>query len=823
MNRVSQILIAVGLLVVSLLVSREVRFALAPSGAVDAISIITRYDGAFAEEVERTLSIPIEDALAALPSVIAVSSTSMRERSTVVARLSPRSDATRTATAASAAVERLSAGFPLAVSRPQVFLVDPNQRSAFIVAFPRERGFDRTELERRFGRIDGVGRVQVVGAPGRDIVVELRSGTREVPGASLAEVRSAIDTRNRVIGLGAARPRPVVLDGRTYSVAEVEAIPLADGAFVRDRAHVSGEERPVDSITTVGGSARTLVYLNSASNADLLSLSRAVRSEAAAVGDALILRDLGAATRRALLLVGAGAGVVVLSAIGLLALKRPRSAFELAGFVVLAAPMSAALLTAFDHAIDTSTIAAFAGAVVLTAIGRGSGKLRVSALGAAAYSLPFLIRGNVVAGIVPALTILVTVPSAALLYWSVIAPVSRDRTTAAPPRSRAVTIATGAVGGTVLVLSVTFAARFPTGEWPLAQQNDVALSIEFPDGTTVADVHTVASNAVIELQSHLDIAWTAVDARVGRADVNLGMQRGVATRGTHVSDRWRGALRDALDGTPGGREAQVFASVDAGPRLVVWQWGRDHEEIRSRARSAAQVLGAVEGVRGITLGFKQERPELLLSIDPLRSALAGTSPRAVSDELRWDIATPVGVKLLAGDPLDLRLRGRAEIDELSDLQSYRSLRSGIDLADVATQTSRQTPGTIQRELRSRAVPIFLDIDPGAERDIERSLVTARAAQTPRAGYSLGLGRGPAQRLAARRHLWLHVGAGWLLGVFATVALKPRHPLQAGISAAAGACAASVVLAVTALIVGVIGPFALLAGIAVAPLATTLAA
>ena len=276
MNLTSRLLIAAGLLVVSLLIAREARFAPAPSGAVDAISVITRYDGAFAEEVERTLSVPIEDALAALPSVIAVSSTSSRERSTVIARLAPRSDAVRTAAAASAAVERLSAAFPLAVSRPQVFLADPNQRAAFIIALPPDRAGERIELEQRFGRIDGVGRVQVVGSPGRDILVELREAAREAPGASLQELRGAIATRNRVVGLGAARSRPVVIDGRTRGIAEVGDVPLAGGALVRDRAQVKGVPRPVDSITTVNGTERTLVYINAAAGADIFALSKTV-------------------------------------------------------------------------------------------------------------------------------------------------------------------------------------------------------------------------------------------------------------------------------------------------------------------------------------------------------------------------------------------------------------------------------------------------------------------------------------------------------------------------------------------------------------------
>lgn len=823
MNRTSRLLIASGLLIVSVLIARQARFALAPSGAVDAISVITRYDGAFAEEVERTLSVPIEDALASLPQVIAVSSTSSRERSTVVARLAPRSDATRVATSASAAVERLSAGFPLAVSRPQVFLVDPNQRSAFIIAFPSDRGLDRTELEQQFGRIDGVGRVQVVGAPGRDIVVELRSGAREVPGASLAEVRSAIDTRNRVVGLGAARARPIVLDGRTRSVGEVAAVPLADGALVRDRAQVSGAARPVDSITTVSGAARTLVYINAAASADLLSLSNAVRAEAAIIGEALVLRDLGAATRRALLLVTAAAGGAVVLALVLLALWNRRAAIELAGFAVLAVPICAAVLTAFDRAIDTSVIVAFAAAVIVSTASYARRSLRVAAVAMVAGALPLLTAGDVVAGIVPALAILVATPLAAFGYRYTTGRSSEERNATAQSWSPRVIGVAAAGAGVVLVLALTFATRYRLGEWPLAQQRDIALSIEFPDGTTVTDVHTVAADAVAVLQTHPSVAWTAVDARAGRADINIGMQPGATSRGLQASDRWRDALADALEGIPGGSDAQAFASAESGPRLVVWQWGRDHQEIRLRARAAAQVLGSVQGVRGVTLGFKQERPELLLSVDPIRTALAGTSPRAVVDELRWDIATPVGVKLLSGIPLDLRLRGRAEIDTVAGLQTYRSLRSGLDLVDVATQTSRQTPGTIQRELRARAVPVFLDIDPGTERAVERALLTARAAQAPRAGYSLGLGREPAQRLASRRRLWVHVAAGWLLCALATIALAPLRPARAGLAACFGAASCASLLALVAVIGGTVGPFALLAGLTVAPLATALTA
>lgn len=824
MNLTSRLLIAAGLLVVSLLIAREARFAPAPSGAVDAISVITRYDGAFAEEVERTLSVPIEDALAALPSVIAVSSTSSRERSTVIARLAPRGDAVRTAAAASAAVERLSAAFPLAVSRPQVFLADPNQRAAFIIALPPDRAGERIELEQRFGRIDGVGRVQVVGSPGRDILVELREAAREAPGASLQEVRGAIDTRNRVVGLGAARSRPVVIDGRTRGIAEVGDVPLAGGALVRDRAQVKGVPRPVDSITTVNGTERTLVYINAAAGADIFALSKTVGAEARMIGDALILRDLGAAARRTLLRVAAGAFAAVVIGLLLSARQSPRSAITVTGFMLPAASLCAGILTALNLGIDTAVITAFAAGIILAAAGAARGSLTPGAFAALAASLPFLVNTDVITGIAPALGTFALTPLGAIGFRRIFSSSVRIEPSWFRHRRTPALIAGTAAGAGILAsAALVFALRCPLGEWPIIRQSDAALNIEFPDGTTVDDVHAAAAAAASNLQESPGVAWTAVDARAGRADINIGLERAPGIPRRRKPEAWRDALRGALENVPGGSEAQVFLSGGSTPRLAVWQWGGSHQEIRARARLAAEVLGSIRGVREITLGFKEERPEILLSIDPLPSALGGTTPRALVDELRWDIAAPVGVKILSGSPVDLRLRGRREIVSLFELQSYRSRRSGLDLIDTSKQSPRRTPRTIQRELRARAVPIFLEIDPGTEGAVQKGLNAVREALEPRSGYSIGMGRETARRLAGRRRLGLHLSAGWLLCALAAVACIPLTPARGAAAAMVGAAAAALLLAVSALIGGTLAPFAVLAAITLPPLAVALIA
>ena len=824
MNLTSRLLIAAGLLVVSLLIAREARFAPAPSGAVDAISVITRYDGAFAEEVERTLSVPIEDALAALPSVIAVSSTSSRERSTVIARLAPRGDAVRTAAAASAAVERLSAAFPLAVSRPQVFLADPNQRAAFIIALPPDRAGERIELEQRFGRIDGVGRVQVVGSPGRDILVELREAAREAPGASLQELRGAIATRNRVVGLGAARSRPVVIDGRTRGIAEVGDVPLAGGALVRDRAQVKGVPRPVDSITTVNGTERTLVYINAAAGADIFALSKTVGAEARMIGDALILRDLGAAARRTLLRVAAGAFAAVVIGLLLSARQSPRAAIAVTGFTLPAASLCAGILTALNLGIDTAVITAFSAGIILAAAGAARGSLTPGAFAALAASLPFLVNTDVITGIAPALGTFALTPLGALGFRRIFSSFVRIEPSWFRHRRTSALIAGTAAGAGILAsAALVFALRCPLGEWPMIRQSDAALNIEFPDGTTVGDVHAAAAAAASNLQESPGVAWTAVDARAGRADINIGLERAPGIPRRRKPEAWRDALRGALENVPGGSEAQVFLSGGSTPRLAVWQWGGSHQEIRSRARLAAEVLGSIRGVREITLGFKEERPEILLSIDPLPSALGGTTPRALVDELRWDIAAPVGVKILSGSPVDLRLRGRREIVSLFELQSYRSRRSGLDLTDTSKQSPRRTPRTIQRELRARAVPIFLEIDPGTEGAVQKGLNAVREALEPRSGYSIGMGRETARRLAGRRRLGLHLSAGWLLCALAAVACRPLTPARGAAAAMVGAAAAALLLAVTALIGGTLAPFAVLAAITLPPLAVALIA
>ena len=542
------------------------------------------------------------------------------------------------------------------------------------------------------------------------------------------------------------------------------------------------------------------------------------------IGDALILRDLGAAARRTLLRVAAGAFAAVVIGLLLSARQSPRSAITVTGFMLPAASLCAGILTALNLGIDTAVITAFAAGIILAAAGAARGSLTPGAFAALAASLPFLVNTDVITGIAPALGTFALTPLGAIGFRRIFSSSVRIEPSWFRHRRTPALIAGTAAGAGILAsAALVFALRCPLGEWPIIRQSDAALNIEFPDGTTVDDVHAAAAAAASNLQESPGVAWTAVDARAGRADINIGLERAPGIPRRRKPEAWRDALRGALENVPGGSEAQVFLSGGSTPRLAVWQWGGSHQEIRARARLAAEVLGSIRGVREITLGFKEERPERLLSIDPLPSALGGTTPRVLVDELRWDIAAPVGVKILSGSPVDLRLRGRREIVSLFELQSYRSRRSGLDLIDTSKQSPRRTPRTIQRELRARAVPIFLEIDPGTEGAVQKGLNAVRGALEPRSGYSIGMGRETARRLAGRRRLGLHLSAGWLLCALAAVACRPLTPARGAAAAMVGAAAAALLLAVSALIGGTLAPFAVLAAITLPPLAVALIA
>src|SRR5690554_3482817 len=153
---------------------------LMPSVDIPIVAVITQYPGAAPEEVAREVSEPIEDVLATLGGVTAITSSSFESVSSVVVQFSADSDLDGSAVEVSQRVNGLLASLPDAVGAPSIQKFDPADQPILSVALLAP-GVDlatvQAHAEDVLGpallRTDGVASIDVIGPANREVQVLL--------------------------------------------------------------------------------------------------------------------------------------------------------------------------------------------------------------------------------------------------------------------------------------------------------------------------------------------------------------------------------------------------------------------------------------------------------------------------------------------------------------------------------------------------------------------------------------------------------------------------------------------------------------------------
>ncbi|HLR46198.1 MAG TPA: efflux RND transporter permease subunit, partial [Deinococcales bacterium] len=236
---------------------------LMPSIDVPIVAVVTSYPGAGPEEVSREVSEPIEDALATLGGVTAITSTSAENMSSVVVQFSADSDLDSSAVEVSQRVNALLASLPDDVGTPAIQKFDPADEPILSVALYAP-GIDLAEIQKHAEDVlapallrgDGVASVDVTGPASHEVHILLDQGQLETYGISASQVAGAVqgstadvpaghltleDSRLLLTGRGAPADLSEVADIR---VDPVRGIRVSDVAVVRDaRAEVNSYAR----------------------------------------------------------------------------------------------------------------------------------------------------------------------------------------------------------------------------------------------------------------------------------------------------------------------------------------------------------------------------------------------------------------------------------------------------------------------------------------------------------------------------------------------------------------------------------------------------
>ncbi|MDR2258087.1 MAG: efflux RND transporter permease subunit, partial [Treponema sp.] len=379
-----------------------------------AYTVTLRHYGVDVREMERSAAIPLEDALAAIPGVRGVLSSSENGRVRAFVRFDRKKPGQYEAVREAA--QSVYEGLPSSAQRPEILSSD-NSRipvwSAAVIQGPADPGAyaggnTAALLERivkpKLESLEGAGEVEISGAGLTEITVVLKPDKAAALGLGPQEIAAVLGNNDLLLPGGRlekdGREILLTVDGRYGDLSGLaEAlIPLGNGRAARlgDMASVYEQEREPDTLSRLNGKKAAVISVMGSSGADLGKLSRRIKAALDETGvftpqagslELIVLSDRGAeetAAYRSVLIAALEGSLAVALMVFLLRFGKRKGLGAAGGGLVCAFAVpgvclfSAALLSLFGFPLDRSVLGGLAaglGAAVDAAI-LCSGELR---------------------------------------------------------------------------------------------------------------------------------------------------------------------------------------------------------------------------------------------------------------------------------------------------------------------------------------------------------------------------------------------------------------------------------------------------------------
>lgn len=273
---------------------RHLPIDLLPPIEFPQLSINVEYPNVGPEEIERSITERVENAVAGVPGIEQVRSRSREGQSTVTLRFTRTTNIDEAANDLRAALEPIRDNLPPEAEPPRVWKFDPNNQSIVIVGVS-SRTLNLQELtmvlerevSRRFEQIPGVGTINVYGGVYREVHVEIDRDRLSATRLSSADVESALTRGNVNLAGGNVTAGVQRLYVRTLGeyrnleeIAET-VITIVDGRpiRVRDVATVNFGYRDLDRLVRIDGRPMLRIGIRKQTGANTVAVADAVRTE----------------------------------------------------------------------------------------------------------------------------------------------------------------------------------------------------------------------------------------------------------------------------------------------------------------------------------------------------------------------------------------------------------------------------------------------------------------------------------------------------------------------------------------------------------------
>jgi HAE1 family hydrophobic/amphiphilic exporter-1 len=764
-----------------------------PSDDARAFSVTTEYSGANAREIERVITMPIEDELSLVTGVGKISSVSEFGRSRIIVRAKRGYDLSSLRADIAESVERAGAAFPRAVQRPRVASSDASDRPVYVVSFSskslgdNELGeYAEETLKPRFERVPGAGDVEVGGRGVEEIVVRIDPEEAAQYGIDPFAVADLLQRQHARLPVGSVekdrRLTPIFFDAgiRDLSGFRELALTTSTGGSVRLSriAEATRRFRPADRISRIDGERRVVVSVEAGGGENVLALCDGldkVTAEIAREGiPCEVIYSKGTEIMRGIrrILVSMAVSLVSLFVFIGLFMPEARSRAILSASVPLSAFLGVAALAALRVPVDANVISGIV-------IGSGliidnyliifdylradpSRSLRPIAMPLLAGTLTTLIvffpvlslngLGQGVRTVSIAICLMLVV-SQFLTFTFLPLPlrrasrsVSRKKplvelsriarpffilTEAALRRPRPVRLAY-----LLVIVAVPFLLFFGEKEFtPIDGDGVLFARAEFPSGTTIGEV----DRAIVPYAR--DFAEIPGVRLVESASSRGGAEFTITFDGDKIQQaELKARLESLAERSPKARFFFGLAQNTTELKVGFSLSGSDHAALRVLVREAGEAFARERWVEGVVYHFKEAPPSRVFRPDGRALASIGETPARVANVLKWSVQGPVAMKWIESSrERDVRVLSGEDARDPDSLGGIRVPKHGsspIALSGIGSIVDGSECERLYRDNRQASVAFTVIAKRMGLDELENRIESVKKEIDLPAGYAL---------------------------------------------------------------------------------------
>ncbi len=288
------VVIFAALTVLGLYSYTQLNYELLPKISSPFVSITTVYPGASPNEVETSITKPIEDAISSVDQLKAIRSTSVEGVSFVMAEFDQSVDIDFTVQTAQRKVNEIVSTLPENAKVPTLskFALDeiPVLRMGVTSKMPSKEfyQFIKDRIQPRFSNLKGVAQITLVGGDEREIKVNLDAEKIRSYGLSIMQVTQAIKSSNMDFPTGKIKNSDeqfiVRVAGKFNSIESLRNLIIAtskNGSEIRlrDVAEVEDGTKEPEYISRIDGKTSVGILLMKQTDANAVEVSTLVRNE----------------------------------------------------------------------------------------------------------------------------------------------------------------------------------------------------------------------------------------------------------------------------------------------------------------------------------------------------------------------------------------------------------------------------------------------------------------------------------------------------------------------------------------------------------------